>query len=64
MKGLGEQFRRKFDQKNRKNIKVKVKLPHVDKEPLARKRMFVQTPFSHSTLKLAKKLPAAKPLAL
>ena len=42
----------------------KVKLPHVNKKPLARKRIFVQTPFSHSTLNLErKKFHAAKPLA-
>ena len=32
--------------------KIKVKLTHVNKNPPARKRIFVQTPFSHSTLKL------------
>ena len=47
-----------------KNEKNKVKLPHVNKKPLARKRIFVQTPFSHSTLNLErKKIHAAKPLA-
>ena len=30
-----------------KTLKIKVKLPHVNKKPLARKRIFVQTPFSH-----------------
>ena len=30
-------------------VKIKVKLPHVNKKPLARKRIFVQTPFSPST---------------
>ena len=30
-------------------------MPHVNKKPLARKRRFVQTPFSHSTLKLERK---------
>ena len=32
-----------------------MKLPHVNKNPLERKRIFVQTPFSHSTLKLEQK---------
>ena len=42
-----------------------MKLPHVNKKPLPRKRIFVQTPFSHSTLKLErKKIHAEKPLAL
>ena len=31
---------------------MKVKLPHVNKKPLARKRIFGQTPFSHSNLEL------------
>ena len=34
-------------------------MPHVKKKPQARKRIFVQTPFSHSTLKFC----AATPLA-
>ena len=39
-------------------------MPHVNKKPLPRNRIFVQTPFSHSTLKLEqKKIHAAKPLA-
>ena len=41
--------------KKSKTVKIKVKLPHVNKKPLARKRIFVQTPFSHSTLKLERK---------
>ena len=32
-----------------------MKLPHVNKNPLARRRIFFQTPFSHSTLKLEQK---------
>ena len=32
------------------------------KKPLARKRIFVQTPFSHSTLNLEQKFHAAKPV--
>ena len=48
--GLGKPFRIKSDPKNRKNpVKIKVKLPNVNKKPLARMRFFVQTPFSHST---------------
>ena len=52
-------------QKIEKTVKIKVKLSHVNKKPQARKRIFVQTPFSHSTfLKIrAKKFHAAKPLA-
>ena len=32
-----------------------MKLPHVNKKPQARKRIFVQTPFSHSILNLERK---------
>ena len=46
---------KKSDQKIEKTVKIKVKLPHVNKKPLTRKRIFVQTPFSHSTLKLERK---------
>ena len=45
-------------QKTEKTVKIKVKLTHVNKKPLARKRIFVQTPFSHSTLNLEKKFYA------
>ena len=48
---IGKPLRKKSDRKN-KTVKIKVKLPHVNKKPLARKRIFVQIPFSHSTLKL------------
>ena len=51
-------------QKIEKTVKIRVKSPHVNKKPLARKRIFVQTPFSHSTLKLErKKFTPQKPLA-
>ena len=36
-------------QKIDKTVKIGVKLPHVNKKPLARKRIFVLAPFSHST---------------
>ena len=42
-------------QKIENTVKIKVKLPHVNKKPLARKRISVQTPFSHSTLNLERK---------
>ena len=38
-------------QKIKPTVKIKVKLPHVNKKPLARKQIFVQTPFSYTTLK-------------
>ena len=48
----------------KKTVKIRVKLPRVNKKPLPRNRIFVQTPFSHSTLKLErKKIYVAKPLA-
>ena len=49
--------------KSKKTVKIKVKLPHVNKKPLARKRIFVQTPFSHYLKFRAKKFHTAKPLA-
>ena len=50
--------------KTDKRVEIKVKLPHVNKKPLARKLIFVHSPFSHSTLRIErKKNHAAKPLA-
>ena len=46
-----------------KTVKIRVKLPHVNKKPLARKQIFVQTPFSHYLKFRPKKFHAAKPLA-
>ena len=65
MNGLEKPFRKKIRSKKlKKTVKIKVKLPRVNKKPLARNRIFVQTPFSHSTLNLErKKFHAAKPLA-
>ena len=52
MNGLGKPYR-KFDAKNRKKpVKDTVKLPNVNKKQLARNRIFAQTSFSHSTVKL------------
>ena len=42
-------------QKIEKTVKIRVKLRHVNKKQLPRNRIFVQTPFSHSTLKLERK---------
>ena len=51
-------------QKHEKTVKIKVKLPHVNKKSLPIKRIFVQTPYSHSTLKLERKnFTPPKPLA-
>ena len=43
-------------QKIEKTVKIRVKLPHVNKKPLPRNGIFVQTPFWHSTLKLERKI--------
>ena len=56
MNVLDKTFRKKSDpKKNEKTVRIKVKMPHVNKKPLARKRIFVQIPFSHSTLNLERK---------
>ena len=49
MNGLEKPFRKKSGPKIEK---IKVKLPHVNKKPLARKRIFVQAPLPHSTINL------------
>ena len=52
---------RKIEKVVKKN---KSEIAACEQKPLARKRIFVQTPFSHSTLYLErKKFHAAKPLA-
>ena len=50
-------------QKTEKNSKIRVKLPHVYKKPLARKRIFVETVFILYFKFRAKKFHTAKPLA-
>ena len=50
---IGKTIKKKIRSKElKKTVKTKTKLPRVNKKPVARKRIFVQTPFSHSTLKL------------
>ena len=46
---------KKSDPKNRKNIKNQSEIAACEQKTLARKRIFVQTPFSHSTLNLERK---------
>ena len=47
---------KKSDPKNRKNNKNQSELAACEqKKPLSRKRIFVQTPFSHSILNLERK---------
>ena len=42
--------------KLKKNSKDKLKLPHVNKKPPAKKLFFVQTPFSHSSSNIKQKI--------
>ena len=51
MNGLGKPLRKKSDPNNWKTVKIEMKL-HVHKKQPTRKRIFVQTRFSHSTLKI------------
>ena len=55
MNGLEKPFRKIFNPKVEKTVKIKVKLPLVNKKPLPIKRIFIQTQYSHSTLKLERK---------
>ena len=61
----GKHFRREKNpiQKIEKTVKIKVKLPHVNRKPLARRRIFSRTPFAHYFKNRAKTFQAAKPLA-
>ena len=60
MNGLENHLENNSIQKTEKTLKTKVKLPHVNKKPLARKRFFFQTLFSHSSLKLERKYSRRK----
>ena len=55
MTALKKRLRKNPVQKIEKTVKIRVKLPHVNKKSIARKQIFVQTPFSHSTLNLEQK---------
>ena len=55
MNGLEKPLRKKSDPKNRKNSKNQSEIAACEQKRLARKRIFVQTPFSHSTLNLEQK---------
>ena len=52
MSALDHPFLKKIISKNFERKQINFKMLHVNKKPLTRKRNFVQTPFSHSTLKL------------
>ena len=61
---IGKPFRKKSDLKKSKKQQIKVKLPNVNKEPLARKEIFgSNTVFSLYFKIRAKKFHAAKQLA-
>ena len=49
--------------KSKKTEKIKAKLPHMNKQPLARKRILFKRRFSFYFKIRAKKFHAAKPLA-
>ena len=54
MSEMGKPFL-KNQMKTLEKEKIGVKMPHVIKKQIARKQIFVQTPFAHSTLKLERK---------
>ena len=51
---MGRTIQKIITSKNLKIVNV-VKMPFVNKKPLTRKQNYVQTSFSHSTLKLEQK---------
>ena len=55
MDGLRKPFRNKSDPKNRKNNKNQCEIAECEQKTTSEKAKFVQTPFSHSTLKLERK---------
>ena len=63
MNGQGKSFRKNPIQKS-KTVKIKVKLPHVNKKSLSRKPLFCSNTFLSLYFKIrVKKFYAAKPLA-
>ena len=61
---IGKTIERKCDSKNRKNSKIKVKLPHVNKKTTSEKANFCSnTVFSIYFKNRVKKFQAAKSLA-
>ena len=64
MNGLGKPFRKKSDPKNRKKLKIKLKLPHVNKKTTSEKANFCSnTVFSLYFKIRVKKSHAEKPPA-
>ena len=64
MKGWEKPLRKKFDPKIEKTVKIKVKLPHVNKKTTSEKANFCSNTVFSLYFKLrAKKFHAAKPLA-
>ena len=64
MNGLGKPYRKKFEPKLEKTVKIKVKLPHVNKKSTSEKaNLCSNTVFSLCFETRAKKFHSAKPLA-
>ena len=64
MNGLGKPFRKKSGPKIEKTVKIKVKLPHMNKKTTSEKANFCSNTFFSLYLKFrAKKFHPAKPLA-
>ena len=55
MNGLEKAFRQKSDPKSRKNSKNQSEIVESEQKTTRRKRIFAQTPFSHSTSNLERK---------
>ena len=64
MNEFGKPFRKKNPiQKIKKTVQNQSEISACEQKPLPRKRIFVQTPYSHSLKLEQKKFHAAKPLA-
>ena len=63
MSELGKPIRKNSDPKNRKNSKNGSKIAACEQKTTSEKANFVQTPFSHSILKLERKNFTPKPPA-
>ena len=55
MNGFEKPFRKKSDPKNRRNSKNQSEIAACEQKTTTEKPIFVQTSFSHSTLKLERK---------
>ena len=55
MNGLGNHLENRIQKIEKKTIKNRSEIAACEQKPLPRKRIFVQTPYSPSTLKLERK---------